>query len=168
MTVPFSRSLRSLGIDSFRASLIGMILAVLIVFALIAWFFLAKVTLYEYSNSITFNEDGRIYAEFSSEAMPRLRPGESAILRITLPGENRQVSLPALVVNKDSSANQVELLVVGGNLPTGLSTDEITAVAEVEAEYISPARLVLRASGQYLNTGNQVPVSRQGNQNPGE
>ena len=94
MTVPFSRSLRSLGIDSFRASLIGMILAVLIVFALIAWFFLAKVTLYEYSSSITFNEDGRIYAEFSSEAMPRLRPGESAILRITLPGENRQVSLP--------------------------------------------------------------------------
>jgi hypothetical protein len=117
VTVPFSRSLRSLRIDSFRASVIGMILAMLIVFALIAWFFLAKVTLYEYSSSITFNEDGRIYAVFPPEAMPRLRPGQSAILRVSLPPDTRQMSLPALVVNKDTASNQVDLLGLGGNLP---------------------------------------------------
>lgn len=48
---------------------------------------------------------------------------------------------------------------------SGLSAQELVGQVEVEAEYISPARLVMRASGQFLNNEGQVPVSPQRFQN---
>lgn len=164
MSVPFSRSLRSLHIDSFRASLIGMVLALFVVVGLIIWFFLARLTIYEYSTGFSVTEDGRFYASFQPESMPRIRSGQSALLRLTFSEDGQQVTLPALVVNKIPSENQVEILVMGGALPAGIDPGELSARVEVEAEYISPANLVMRASGQYLNR-EQMPVSPQRFQN---
>ena len=165
MSVPFSRSLRSMKIDSFRASLIGMALALLIVIALVMWFFLAHITLYEYSTGVSVSEDGRLYASFQPESLPRIHVGQSALLRLNFAEDGQQVTLPAMVINKTPGEEQVEILVMGGELPAGSASGEFSARVEVEAEYITPANLVMRASGKYLNRG-QVPVSPQRFQNP--
>lgn len=165
MAVPFSRSLRSMKIDSFRASLLGLILSAALVAALIAWFFLARITLYEYSTGLTVSEEGRIFATFRPESMPRVRIGQSGVLRLDLGDELGEAALPVLVIDKQSDRNQVELLVLDGEIPSSLSVDELIGQVEVEAEYISPARLVMRASGQFLNSEGQVPVSPQRPQN---
>lgn len=103
-------------IDSFRASLIGVILSVVLVTALIAWFFFARVTLYEYSTAFSITEDSRIYATFRPESMPRLRIGQSGLLRLELGEDRGEATLPVLVIDKQNDRNQVELLVVDGEL----------------------------------------------------
>jgi hypothetical protein len=141
-----------------------MVLALIVVVALVAWFFLARLTMYEYSTGFSVTEDGRLYASFQPESMPRIRTGQSALLRLTFTEDNQQVTLPALVINKLPGDDQVEILVLGGELPAGIGPGDFSARVEVEAEYISPANLVMRASGQFLNQG-QVPVSPQRFQN---
>src|SRR5262245_44592622 len=49
MSIPFSRSMQSLAADGFRYSLSGMLLAAAFLSAWTAWFFLARITLYEIS-----------------------------------------------------------------------------------------------------------------------
>jgi membrane fusion protein (multidrug efflux system) len=49
MAIPFSRSMQSLAADRFRYSLLGMLLAAALLSAWTAWFFIARVTLYEVS-----------------------------------------------------------------------------------------------------------------------
>jgi hypothetical protein len=148
-------------IDSFRASLIGLVLSALLVAALIAWFFLARVTLYEYSTALTITDDGQVLATFRPESMPRVRIGQSGLLRLDLGEELGEATLPVLVIDKRSDQNQVELLVMDGQLPDSLAIEELVGQVEVEAEYISPARLVMRASGQFLNSDGRMPVSPQ-------
>src|SRR5687768_3541720 len=47
MSIPFSRSIRSLAADGFRRSRVGMLIAVVLLTLWAAWFCLARVTLYE-------------------------------------------------------------------------------------------------------------------------
>lgn len=163
MAAPFSRSLRSLQIDSFRVSLIGMILASAVLLALIAWFFMARITLYENSANIQIGEDGRFLATFRPETMARLQVGQNAILRLNPGAEGGLISLPAMVIDRSLSSNQVELLILADISPQAFAGGGITAQVEVEVESVSPAALVIRASGQYLGE-RQLPVSPQSSQ----
>ncbi|MFN2195799.1 MAG: hypothetical protein ACK2UW_06710 [Anaerolineales bacterium] len=165
MTVPFSRTLRSMNIDTFRASWIGLILAFVLAAALIAWFFLAHVTLYEYSTSVTIQPDGSIYAVFPEEAIARVRTGQTGILRLALADDQGQTTLPVLVVGKQAAQNQVEVLVIEGDMPAGVSPDELSAQLEVAVEEISPGRLVMRTSGQFFS-GSQPPGSQPNGSSP--
>lgn len=74
--------MRSLKVDSYRASMIGILLASLILLALVIWFFTAQITLYEVSNSLSLTEDGRLMAQFPTESMARIHQGQTAILRV--------------------------------------------------------------------------------------
>jgi hypothetical protein len=145
-----------MNIDTFRASWVGLILALVLVGALIGWFFLATVTLYEYSSKVTIQPDGRIFAVFPEDATARLRTGQTGLLKFSLPEEQGQISLPVLVVGKRSAQNQVEVLVMEGNVPPGISPEELSAQLEVAVEEISPGRLVMRASGQFFASGSQA------------
>lgn len=159
MSVPFSRSLRSMHVDSFRASIIGMVLAVLLVFALIGWFFLAKVSVYEYSTNVVFQEDGHIYSTFDEDAMLRVRTGQTGTLHLDFGEDTGQISLPILIVGKEAEQNRVEILVMEGTVPPGAPTQEIPSQLEIEVEYISPIQLVMKASGQYFSGSSQRPPS---------
>ena len=160
MSLQFSRSLRSLRIDSYRAANIGLILAILNMSALVAWFFLARVTLYETSPTIRFTEDGRLVAGFAPEALKRIQPGQSAILRISMGPDQPTVSLPALVYGVDAEGEQVELLVMSSDMPDTIMQEKLTGQIEVEVEHITPAELVLRSSGKILKK-NEIPLSPQ-------
>jgi hypothetical protein len=50
--------MRSLNIDSFQASRVGLIVGSGLVLALIVWFLFARVTLYAVSREVGFDQDG--------------------------------------------------------------------------------------------------------------
>ena len=162
MSLQFSRSLRSLKIDSFRASRVAMILAIINMIVLLVWFFLGTITLYEVSSELILNEDGSLDALFSKDAVMRLFPGQSAILRIDAGPEQALVTAPALVIAVDDNSGAAQFLVVTDDIPSNALRGDLSGKAEieVEVEYVNPVTLVMRASGKYLG-GSQIPVSPQ-------
>ncbi|MBN1149423.1 MAG: hypothetical protein JXA78_19330 [Anaerolineales bacterium] len=160
MSLQFSRSLRSLRADSFQAARIGMLLAIVNLLVLIAWFFLAKVTLYEISSSLSFAKNGRVIAEFPKQAIARIRSGQSAVLRLETGADQPSLTLPALVYGVERNGTQVELLIMAPDLPPEALAEGLSGQVQVEVEHITPAELVLRASGTYLG-GSQIPISPQ-------
>jgi hypothetical protein len=152
--------MRSLRLDSFRATRVGLGFAIIIMLALIVWFFVAKVTLYEVSTSMEVNADGKLMVSYPKEARSRLRPGMPAILRLTQGADQPTLTLPAVVFDLPREGEQVEMLVLSGGLPLDTQQGELTGQVDVEVEYITPAELVLRTSGKFLNRS-QVPVSPQ-------
>jgi hypothetical protein len=162
MSLQFSRSLRALRVDSFRPSRIGLFLAILLMGALIAWFFAAKVTLYENSISLQISEDGRLMATFSPEGMKRIRKGQLATLQIEAANEQPAESLPAMVFDTSPDSNVAEILIKSNEVPESFKQGNPSGRVEVEVEYSTPAQLLLRVSGKFFG-GNNIPVSPQSN-----
>jgi len=161
VSLQFSRSLRALQIDSFRASRIGLLLAILLMFVLILWFFLAKVTLYEDSESLSITQEGRIVGIFNPESIKRIHPGQPALLRVEAEPDQPKINLPVLVIDLDLSKESVEFLIMTPELEDlNLINGEIEGQISVEVAYITPAQLLLRSTGKYFN-GNNVPLSPQ-------
>jgi hypothetical protein len=167
VSLQFSRSIRSLEVDNYRAAKIGMILAVIVAAALLAWFLLARVTVYEISSDVEYTGDGRLAAHFPSETAKRIQPGQSAVLRIDTIPDGKILNLPALVIGVDRQSELVELIILADEAALGSLDPDITGQVEVEVEYITPAALVRRASGSYLNN-TEFPVSPQSLENEGE
>jgi hypothetical protein len=163
MSLQFSRSLRALRVDSFRPSRIGLFLAILLMGVLIAWFFMAKVTLYENSASLQFTEDGRLMANFTPEGMKRVRQGQTAMLQIDAGTDQPAESLPAMVFDTQADSNAAEILVKTNEIPESLKTGKLNGRVEVEVEYSTPAQLLLRVSGKYFG-GNNILISPQATQ----
>ena len=152
--------MRSLRLDSFRATRIGLVFAIIIMLALIVWFFMAKVTLYEVGSTLEWNADGKLMATFPKESLTRLRPGMPAILRLPQGPDQPAITIPAVVFNLPREGEQVEILVLPSQVPLDTQQGKLSGQVEVEVEYVTPAELVLRTSGKYLNRS-QVPVSPQ-------
>ena len=150
MSLSFSRSLRSLHNDSYRLSLAGLAVGILLLLAWSAWFFLAKVTLYETSREFDVRRDGALMVTFEPEALARLRPGQAATLRLANSSGQEAHALPALVMDTPSggsSNSQVELFVYSPEpLQPGL-----TGQVQVEVDYVSPAMLALRSAGLFVD-----------------
>jgi hypothetical protein len=150
MSISFSRSMRSLQRDSFRLSVVALIIAILLLLAWTAWFFLAKVPLYEISRQFEVQRDGSLAVTFSPQALARIRPGQSAALRLAETAEDQGTqTLSALVMDTPtagSRTNQVKLYVFSPEpLQPGLAGE-----VRIEVEYVSPARLVMRSAGRYM------------------
>ena len=160
MSAQFSRSLRSLSLDSFRATRIALFLGILNMAALLAWFFIAQVTLYESTPEVQATERGRVVARFRPEGFDRIRQGQAAVLRLSAGGNEPTVSAPAVVVRRDSQSGLVELLVFADEELLAELGKELKGSIEVEVEHVTPAALVMRASGRLLNN-NQIPLSPQ-------
>lgn len=160
MSIHFSRSMRSLNIDSFQASRVGLILGSLLVMALIVWFLFARVTLYAVSQEVGFNPDGHFIAKFPKEEMARVQVGQGALVRIFPGADQPPLVVPGIVFDIPLDSQEAEILVMTGDLPESGISQNATGQVEVEVEQISPLALVLRTSGKYLS-GNQLPVSPQ-------
>jgi hypothetical protein len=160
MSMPFSRSIRSLEIDSYKASRVGMILAILIMISIILWFFLAKITIYEFSSQIEFIGNDRITAIFPEEPIKKIKTGQPAIINLDLGSDLPRASLPAFVIGMDKERGAVELIVISENLHQIPLSEAITGQVQVEIEYVTPAALIRRASGMYVQDS-QYPLSPQ-------
>jgi len=132
--------------------LAALVVTILLLLTWTAWFFLAKVPLYEISRQFEVQRDGSLAVTFSPQALARIRPGQSAVLRLAETAEEQGTqTLSALVMNTPtagSKTNQVELYVFSPELlPPGLAGE-----VRVEVEHVSPARLVMRSAGRFMNS----------------
>jgi hypothetical protein len=152
--------MRSLKVDSYRASLVGILLASTIMLALVVWFFSARITLFEVSNAVSMTEEGRLMARFPAESMARLHQGQSAVLRVNVGSDQSVVPLPAMVFTIEPGSNDVEITLTTNEIPENLLAPGFKGQVQVEAEYVTPAVLVMRAMGKYLNR-QQIPVTPQ-------
>jgi hypothetical protein len=142
MAAPFSRSLRSLQQDNSGLSLTGLIITLVLLFAWGAWFFLARITVYESSREFQVQRDGSLQVTFAPSALVQIQAGQKARLRLA-----NGRAYAAIVLDSpdlEHGSTQVPVFVYAAdNLQPGRSGE-----VQVEVEHISPADLVLRSAGQ--------------------
>jgi hypothetical protein len=157
--------MRSLNADSFRPSLIGLILAMILLTAWLAWFFLARIGLYEVSQTMQVTADGIVVADFSPESKDRIWPGQPALIHLDSPPEDLPGTFPALVMDVTQPSQQqmqTELIALAAPDKPILLPQGLRGRVEVEVERVSPATLVVHATGQLLDTPS-VSLSPQSN-----
>jgi hypothetical protein len=156
VSIPFSRSMRSLYADDFRLSLLGILLAVILLLAWAAWFFLARITFYETGQIVSVNRDGTVIADFGPGALGRIQSGQSASLKFNDVSGDLAQAIPSIVTDVASQVQeervQVELYILGEAIALISSQDNLTGQVEVKVERISPATLVMRASGLSIDS----------------
>lgn len=158
MSLPFSRSQRSLSSDRYLVSRIGLVLAGLVVIALLTWFFFAHVGLYESSTDLEYTSEGYLDARFPTETAVRLKPGQEGSLKFVADEESEAIEVPVYVFRIDRKEGVVTLLVGGLPASQSLSDGKIDGLVEVEVARITPFDLVIR-SGIGSNPNRQVPVN---------
>jgi hypothetical protein len=165
MSLQFSRSMRVLRLDSFRAARIGLLLAAVNMVILTLWFFFARVTLYEITSALQPGAEGRVLATFPQESIGRIRSGQSAWLRLDTGTDGPTARFPAMIYDVPVGGLQADVIILSDEYPSGpnadaLSADRLKGQLEVEVEYVTPAQLVMRASGRFLSQ-NQTQISPQ-------
>ena len=158
MSITFSHSLRSLQADRNRFSLVALSLAGLLFFGWLAWFFFASITLYATGQIVQTSSDGVVVAHFPSAAHTRLQSGQA--VKLYLVGAEEQDAIPATVADiaQRATGDQIEVIIYADmDAPNvGALQNGLTGQATVAVEQISPAKLVMRATGQGVDT---PPVS---------
>ncbi|MFN8492205.1 MAG: hypothetical protein U0350_31690 [Caldilineaceae bacterium] len=161
MSMPFTRSLRSLENDHFqRASLLVLLIAVLLaVWA--GWLLAARLPVYAVSDGVrvekTTNAPSvKIVAAFAPNiALGRIQVGQTAYIRFNSVAWLQAGAIPATVANVAlaEQTNQVQVTFTSLAQPSGQPAllPGLTGSAEIEVERISPARLLLRAAGYSVN-----------------
>lgn len=149
--------MRSLQIDSFRATRVGLGLAMVNLLVLLAWFFLAHITLYEASTALAWGEEDMLAASFAPPALARLRQGQEATVRLN-PGPDQPVlTFSAYLYRMPEDSGPVLFYIQSGDVPDSLrQAAKLSGQVEVGVEQITPAELVLRNSGKYFARGSQA------------
>lgn len=80
-----------------------------------------------------------------------LKPGQTASLRLGQGGDQRPISIPASVFDTQGGKEKVLLLITDYTDLPGTIPEALQGRVDVEAEYISPLELLLRASGRYFS-----------------
>ncbi len=155
--------MRSLKADGFRALLVWLVLAMVLIIAWGGWFFLARVTLYEIGQTASVVKGGTIVTDFPAKAAERIQPGQTASFRPVGAPDSQPIAISAMIMKVTRLPRQdmvrVELLPQEDEIPPVVGT---TGQVEIEVEYVSPATLAVRASQQFLGAS-QVPSNSQDN-----
>ncbi|HZQ06092.1 MAG TPA: hypothetical protein VFD70_05890 [Anaerolineae bacterium] len=117
MSLSFSRSTRTLTNDTFRPSLVGSVIALLVLGVWGSWFALARAPVYEVSAEAQVTRDGQVIARFADNAFARIRPGQTAVLIDSASGEPRRAEVMEIANRSQNrmEPNTVRLYVYGTN-----------------------------------------------------
>src|SRR5580698_3529712 len=130
--IAFSRTLRALDADDFRASKLGLLAAVALLAAWTWWMLAARVPQYESTSNVRI-ESGVVVAYFPSTI--RIHPGQSAVVNI---GSD---SFPARVQTVGSDHAELDL-VPNPQSPIAASS---SSSADIEVSQVSPASVALQS-----------------------
>jgi hypothetical protein len=150
----FSRTLRALQTQQSAFSVVGMAGAALLLLLWLGWFFLAPVVI-SVEGTITYIAgDGYVQATFTGAASEQLQRGQHAQLYLDHPADAPIAPIPALVaeVNPQATQSQVDLYAQLDANNADYFAGQPQGVVTVAVERISPALLLLRASGQFVDT----------------
>lgn len=143
--------------------MLWLVLAMLILGAWGLWFILGQVSSYEVSSILSVNKAGMVVAEYPRDEDGRIWEGQSATLRLDVMGEDgRPLNVPAIVmkvvVPETAEPIKVELAPLElADLPPQAN---LKGRVEIEVERVSPATLILRASGNFPDD-QQSPLNPQ-------
>lgn len=152
-STPFSRTMRSLDADSFGPSLVALIFAMLILFFWSFWFFFAQIPLTETSQSIEMVDAQNMVAFFPAQTVGRIEEGQPAYIHL----EGFQTTVvPAIIMQIDIENGEVELFADDDFVFSDGVMEGVKQV-EIEVEQISPATLIMRASGFFGPTRTATP-----------
>jgi hypothetical protein len=151
--------------DGFQGSLIGAVLAMVLLSAWLAWFFLATVTIYEASETMVVSETyTTVAADFPLETQGRIKRGQSALLHFEGAAGPHLGAVPALVTEVETRPEEdrlhAKLYPFWSIDPTDIPPEDLVGTARIEVDRISPAMLVLQATGQFIDTA-QIRTSPQ-------
>jgi hypothetical protein len=127
--IAFSRTLRALDADDFRASKLGLWLAALLLAAWAWWMLSARVPQYETTSNIRI-ESGRVVAYFPAGAMSRISMGQPALARY---------NDSELATRVEAIASDHARLALPPNPQSRIPTS-----IEIEVSRLSPAAIALR------------------------
>jgi len=149
-------------------ALVGLGIVVVLLLLWIAWFLWAPITQYEVGTLVGTTREGRLVAEFPSHAFEAIWQGQAAYIHPlsiedaqtavdgSSPLQNTPVAIPAVVANiLGPPANEhfrVSLSIRPNADTAALLDNSLTGEVTVEVEQVSPAELVARASGQFINS----------------
>ncbi|HVF88899.1 MAG TPA: HlyD family efflux transporter periplasmic adaptor subunit [Blastocatellia bacterium] len=132
MSISFSRSMRSLAVDNFRPSVLGFIISAILLVAWFAWFFFARVSVYELSDTARLEADTAVH--------PVVAPvgGRVAAVHMTV---GREVRAGDLLAEIDSQGERLQLgearaLLAGISPQLAALRDEIKAEASGQREQL--------------------------------
>jgi len=155
MSIAFAQSMRSLQTDRGYRSLISLVIATVLLIAWVLWLFLAHITLYSTGQITEIQRDGTVIAAFPAKAAERLQVGQQALLKPTGELAKTVSAIPAEVLNVIPQTGQdqvrVELYPLRED-PALFDANGFTGQVDVEVEQLSPAMLVARVSGQWVDT----------------
>lgn len=139
--IAFGRTLRALDADGFRISNLFLVFVLALLGAWIWWFVEAGVPQYEISHEVRI-EPNRFIATFPARVLDHVRPGQSATLQV----DGATIPAKVIAIGMDAASGQVRaiLLPLTENAPPARTN----AQAAIEVERVSPATLVLRATGR--------------------
>ena len=160
MAIPFAQSMRSLHADRGTPSLAGLGIAIVLLAAWSVWFFWAPITRYETGTIVRTTRDGNVVAEFPAQALDAIAQGQTAYIRLHGALASQVGAIPALVASVigptsntlNTDTFQVSLFVQWDAVSAAIPAPEFVGEVEVEVESVSPATLVARASGQFVDT----------------
>lgn len=159
MSIPFSQSMQSLHADHGRTSLWGISLAIGLLILWVGWFFTPSLTVHATGSLIGQTRSGDVIATFSPQESTQLLPGQAAIIYPTSTTSG-VTTLPATILEVDlgdpGEAAKVRLYPESSVDVDTLFANGVSGEVTVETETVSPAVLLLRVTGQLVET---PPVS---------
>lgn len=179
MASPFSQTMRSLQADNFYLTIGGLIVAIVLAVVWGHWFFTAEVTFYETSQSVRVTDKESVVslfpsdaggaaqralnlrrrlvvAEFPPEALESIRSGQMAFLHLEGKVGKQAGAIPAVVANvfpaSQKQKGHIEFIAeIDAEAPNPFE-EGVGGEVKVEVDYITPAKLVMRASGLFVDT----------------
>jgi len=131
--IAFSRTLRALDADDFRASKLGLLAAGVLLAAWVWWMFAARVPQYETTTNVRI-ESGHALAYFPADAIGRISIGQPAIVHV----DGGAFSSRVESIFPDHAG-----LVLAPNPQSPIPASS-SASAEIEIARTSPASIALR------------------------
>jgi len=148
MSISFSRSTRALNNDTFRPSLLGSIITIIVLTVWGVWFVFARVPLYEITTQAQIAH-GEIIAKFTPEQITRLRAGQEATVNVqATTNAPAQVFRAEVMEVANRAQNRMEPNTVRLAIVANEPLQEASQV-QVQVEEVSPLLFVLR-TGQAL------------------
>ncbi len=157
MSVPFAQTQNALQSDGGRRSQLVIVLAMSILLLWSIWFLFATIPAYETGEIIGIRRDGRLQALFPIDTLNLIRPGQHGYIQMDGSSIQHATGEQLVTVTDVSTTEKngyVEVILeadyAGRNgTPIALAKDN-PLWATVAVEQISPAVLVLRTSGQFI------------------
>jgi hypothetical protein len=157
LSLPFSRSMQSLSSDRYRLARIGLILSILLVIGMLAWFFLARLSIYEQSSSLEFTQDNRLLAEFPKEVDGLIRPGQPGFLRLPSQSGEQPSTIDVMVYGKDEISRKFVITLTENVSSSLLQPGNLDGVVSVQVGNLAPVDLVLQAI-ENTNQGSNLAI----------